>query len=545
MQVEQQPEQYSLLENALSDSSNTTTTQSSSPHPNFSSRLHLFEWWHPDPPSRSHWLNPGPKIQNPDVHPKELSYVSLHVISTVKKEALRSPGRRTRNVPELVPSLSAQVKDCARNGVLIDPLAGARIESGKDWAQRTIIQGWNGYMYFNLPSLLNDTDGETGRGLGSMYPDERDLATIYKEWKQRRRLERKTYSGTRKSDPRLRKFRVDQQRGLVKSIYEISRWHPEYIGFLPAYLGAPQERPDDVPTSRRSIDALFYIILEDEQLPSYFFWAEKEEWCDPTESNLAFEEYENIRARRRLSRSSDSRSNIESRSLSLRRLSSFSSQQRSIRVKISPAPRKFLLSTKVPTTSRYRAAVWAIERDLYNNGFEATLRKYQKTWFDDGKNDEWVRLTRVLRRQLPPAGFPRHPPVTDLHDPSMISVAEKMARVHAPSPSHPILPIFIHDDWTRSDDAYWTIRNSDATASPPHDNAVPRARFSAASLTSPQSFPQNLSRRTSDVCDWISRASSLANADYRKACREGNAPRDADIALCILTDKTADSGSAI
>ena len=525
-QVEKQPKKHPTSDSALSDSSNTTTTQSSSPHMLFLPKLHLFEWLHPDPPSRSHWSH------NPEYHPKELAYVSLQVISAVKKEPLRLPGRQNKIVPESVPSLSTEAKDCARNGVLIHQLVGARIESGKDWAQRTIIQGWNGHMYFNLSDSPTETDEGDARELGSMYPDERDLVTIYKEWKQHRRLERKTYIGIHKSDPRLKKFRVDQQRQLVKNIYEFSRWHPEYVGFLPAYLGAPQEQPDDVPTSRRSLDALFYIILADEQVPSFWFWAEKEEWSNPTERNIAFEEYEGFHAHRRPDQLSPSRRNTKSRSNSQRRDSSLPSQQNFTRVRISPVPDKFRFSTKVPTTSGYRAAVWVIERDLFNHGYEATLRKYHTMWSADGKEREWAKLTSVLRLQLPPAGFPRHPPVTNLHDPSMISVAEKMARVHTPSASRRVLPIFINDDWTRNDDAYWTTHNSNTIRSPAQ--ASDEKPISARST---QLSPQHLSRRISDVFAWVSRASSPTNMYYPETDTRPKTQRDTDLALRIMTEK--------
>lgn len=536
-QIDQRPEQYPVQSNsAASDSSDTTTTQSLDSDAFSSSKLHLFEWWHPDLPSSKTQWNSRHFLQNAQLQCKEIRYVSLHVIGINTKEPLRLPGRNHWQKPDSVPVLSGYAKNCARNGVLVDKLVGARIESGTEWARRTFVQGWNGRMYFDLPDHPEEESIVIKESSANLYPSENDLATIYRTWKKHRRLERKNYSGVHKTDPRLQRFRLSKQRELVKSVYEFSRWRPRHLGFLPAYLGAPEEQPEDETMTRRDIESLFYVVLENEQVPSFYFWADSKEWANPIKRNPEFAEYEGLRRQSFLS--PQSRRELSPRTSLWRRISSFSRQSKLARITVTSTPRKFLLSTKIPETSAYKAAVWAIERDLYNHGLEATLQNYQKSWVNEGKTDAWAKLTRILSQQLPPSGFPAQPPIRYAQDLSMISVAEKMARVQVPSETRPVIPIFVQDDWTRNDDAYWITVRRQPTTSPVEHNAVSKDRRNTQST---KGSPRYLSRKISDVFTWLSLVTSPMNEFCYERALERQIEQETDLALYVMMDRSPTS----
>ncbi|KAL1612046.1 hypothetical protein SLS60_000269 [Paraconiothyrium brasiliense] len=485
------PQVYLLQED--SDTSDTISTLSSSSSSYSPGKLRMFEWSFADPPSSDYWRTPRSWPQQQELQPLPLPYTPMNVVSIHEREMLHTPGLISQNQgiePDRVARLSQHVKDCARNGVLIGPLADAVIESGSDWSERTIVQGWNGRMFFDLPR--------------SERSDE-DLADVYRQWKskeakKKRKSDRKRYheAGVHKADPRLKALKQKERRKITKNVYKTSQWRPTIV-YLPAYLPAHSEAPDFSPTDifapTRNAETLFYIRLEGESVPSFFFWAEQDGWKDPTEPNPLYEEFEHQYARRTSQHSV----------LTPRRFS------RLVRVKKMPAPRRFSPTYTIPKTSRYETALWAIERDLYNHGFHSTLKLYHNRWLIEENKDVWNKLTSVLRNQLPPSGrFPPHPPVRLEHDPGMISIAEKLARVEAPFRTRPVLPIFIDDDWTRNDDAYWTTEERPRT--PASDSmevemqyAIPISRNGRfVSRPATPGTPQSLHRRISDVFSWVS-----------------------------------------
>lgn len=524
------PQRYSIERSDGDSDSDTTSTDSDLPISS-SPKLRLFEWWHTHSESPSNGLEYGPGTRLPDeeVRTKEMPYISVNVLSIHTRKSLRLPGRnfKTRQIePDFVPALSEHVKDSARNGVLTGPLNGARIESGSDWAERTIVQGWDGRMYFDSsPSLDENPDAKS----------EQSLAKVYQEWKGRYKKDRKSYAGVQKAASKRKGFRTKEQRNLAKNVYDLSKWRPK-ICYQPAYLGAPGEQPESIIAARKDIETLFYIILHDEEVPSFFFWADEEEWDYPVEPNPEFEEYEGVHLRRTSNQSLPSRRNSNTARSPRRRLSSFSRDLKFTRVKKTPTPRKFLPTTKIPRTSKYKTSLWVIERELYNHGYEATLHKYQQIWFGQGKMDAWMELTRIIRMQLPPGGFPKHPPVRDERDPSMVSVAEKMARVDAPLPSQPILPIFIQDDWTRRDDAYWITQERLSPTTSSDEDAVMQDAPLVQRPTSPVS-PQYLSRRISDVFTWVSRISSPTSDSIYDGSVQQQLHQETNLALRVMTDE--------
>lgn len=492
---ESEQEHFQLyLQQEGSDVSDTTTTEASD-SPVYSPQvLRIFEWSFADPPASNYQRTPRTWPQKQELMPRQLPYTPMNVVTMNEHEMLHTPGidNKEQEVdPESVPVLSLHVIECARNGVLTGPLAGGIIESGMDWAARTLVQGWNGRMYFHLPRA------------------EADLAEVYRQWKSReatekRRLDRKQYRGIPKVDPRLKALRRKEQRKLTKNVYKATEWRPTLVYlpvYLPAYFEPPTKSPADKLASMQTIETLFYVRLRDETVPSFFFWVEEDGWGNPTEPNPEYEKY------------SDQRSHRSSliAAAPQRRLS------RLIRVKRLPAPRRFSPTVKITQTSQYNVALWSIERDLYNHGLQSTLQSYHNKWKAEGKEDVWMKLTKWLRRQRPPSGIlPPHPPVRVHRDPSMISIAEKMARVEAPSPHHPTIPIYINDDWTRNDDAYWTTEERPKT--PGYDALDTRMQYAtlisrsgrpACSRPGTPATPQSLERRISDVFASLSTVTHL------------------------------------
>jgi hypothetical protein len=517
-----------------SNISDTTSSQASTSPIYPTHRLRIFEWSFNDPPSSDYWRTPRSWPDNEELQPRQLPYTPMNVITMRLHEMLHIPGIDYKDhgtEPDHAPVLSQEVRDCARNGVLTGPLECAVIESGMDWSKRTTVQGWNGRMYFNLPR-----------------PDE-DLAEVYREWKSnegrtKRRMDRKPFheAGAHKNDPALAALRKRERRKLTKKVYRASQWRPT-LAYLPAYLPPYYEVPHRGPEANNSmhtIENLFYIRLKGESVPSFFFWADENEWKNPAKPNPEYEIYKYQHARR----------DVQSRMTLQRRLSTL------IRVKKVPAPRRFLPTTKIRrATSRYKAILWAIEREIYNNGLESTLKWYHDKCFSEGREDIWRGLITELRHQLPPSGrLPAHPPVRLERDPSMVSIAEKIARVEADD-ENSILPIYINDDWTRNDDAYWTTEECPKT--PGYDDmngdmqyAIPLSR-SGRPVSRPDTpvprldtpgTPQSLHRRISDVFAWVSAVSHPGSQFYNapsptapEQIREGT-----DLAIDILQEKAPD-----
>ena len=97
------------------------------------------------------------------------------------------------------------------------------IEKGTDWAKHTHVQGWNGRMFFKLPSRNSS----------------KNLAEIYRKWSSKnRKLLRVTGRGDgvptdraqRQNQRRLNKGRMTQE------IYEASHYRPTAICYLPVHL---------------------------------------------------------------------------------------------------------------------------------------------------------------------------------------------------------------------------------------------------------------------------------------------------------------------
>ena len=155
---------------ALSDESWNSTSTESSPEPPMDRdtkpdcRLRLFEWPHEQLPD----THPPRFFSFSEPKPRAIPYAPLRLTTTSSKQKLVLPGSKypTGVDPDFCPLLSPRTRSAARNGHLIGTLRHAVVESGVDWAQRTLVQGWNAHMYFHLGSRHHN---ESKPGLADTY----------------------------------------------------------------------------------------------------------------------------------------------------------------------------------------------------------------------------------------------------------------------------------------------------------------------------------------------------------------------------------------
>ena len=117
----------------------------------------------------------------------------------------------------------------------------------------------------------------------------------------------------------------------------------------------------------------------------------------------------------------------------------------------------------------------------------------------------------------------------------MISVSEKMARVQVLSATRPVIPIFVQDDWTRNDDAYWITVRRQPTTSPVEHNPVSKDRRNTQST---KGSPRYLSRKISDVFTWLSLVTSPTNENCYERALERQIEQETDLALNVMMDQS-------
>jgi hypothetical protein len=415
-------------------------------------RLRIGEWSHEEPPLEdppmSEWSSSGREREDyqGELLPMNLPYVVMKLVTTFSDETLELPGRQhpEKIGQDFVPKLTQFTMNCARNGVLIGTLRKAVIERAEDWAERTIVQYWNGRMYFELPERT------------STVP----IADVYKKWKTKKEDRRKVPKGTTVK-AKTRKQELQQQykdkRQKLLDVYASSEFRPA-ICYAPVELDYPRVQRDD--EGPRELENLYYIRFPGMDLPHYYFWTRPYEWADPTTPNPTWssakiqdEVLEREEAILPYIRSDYK--NDKSRPYALDKLKT--------RGKKKSVPQKFQSSEKrLPKTSKYKAALWAVERQLYREGLQGTLFKYWQKWVDEGKEPFRKLLWEDLPQLYPSAKMPDAPPVQAYEIPK--SIAEKIASIEALSPERPISPIHGDEPWTRNDDEYWDV--VDAPAQP-------------------------------------------------------------------------------
>ncbi|CAI6336050.1 unnamed protein product [Periconia digitata] len=423
-------------------STTTTPSESSITSVNPAPRLRIYEWPYGDAPPANPPQAPMSSSDasmndiQPEPLPKRLPYAVMKIMTTVSKEKLELPGRQYSEEvgPDFVLSLSEHTKDCARNGIMYGQLQRAVIERATDWARRTQVQWWNGIMCFNLPP----------RGSSRKV-----LADVYAKWnRNKKKLHRREGlrgGGIHKAEPKqIATQRLKDQRQKMIDVYAVSEHRPS-ICYMPSYLDYPFMEEDEEVAAR--LDNLFYIRFVDMDLPHYYFWSTSE-WNDPTKPNPDWLDANN--------------QNVRLNSLSINPVlnetgNKLTPSSRNIRVKKTLVPRKFRSSSIAPKTSRYKAAIWAFEKDLYNKGLAVTLKDVRERWNRDGKKTrEWRRLVKNLPSLYPAGELPASPPVST--PPGITSLAEKFAGIEVPSEQRwPIESIIGDEPWTRDDEAYWDI----------------------------------------------------------------------------------------
>ena len=253
------------------DSTSTESTARSDNNLVYPDRqLRIFEWPFPDmpsdepPPKSPVQADAGFHTPHFGLSPVKKAYAPLKVVTTATRRKLFLPGHKYESGvdPASVSILSPDTKSAAVNGILQGSLCEAKIEKGTDWAKHTHIQGWNGRMYFNLPSRNSS----------------KDLAETYRKWSsENRKLLR--VNGRGDGVPKDREQRHKQRRlnkgRMTLEVYEASQHRPTAICYVPVHLGLESDLGrEDLPFAnpRRSLDNLFFIRYRECDVPHYYFW---------------------------------------------------------------------------------------------------------------------------------------------------------------------------------------------------------------------------------------------------------------------------------
>jgi hypothetical protein len=486
-----------ILDDDETDESTVTSTATpSSLGPIFPAlKLRIFEWHYREAPPENPPLPPisaSGRVRDdvlPESYLKKLPYVVMNVVTTKTSEKLELPGRA---IPaevgaDFVPSLSEHIKDCARNGVLLEPLRRAIIERGTDWAARTQVQWWNGRIYLHLPPRKPETN----------------LASVYAKWRKKKNAKsqagRQKGAGITKAESKKRaQQRLKEQGEKMLDVFAASEYRPP-ICYVPSPLDYPP-RDDDDDEIEKSLSNLFYIRFQDTDLPHYYFWADLEEWEDPTTPNPAWLETEVIhpaldnRPIYALMQQQLMLAQQQSRAPRYRSL--IPQKHRQVKQKRKPVPYKFSATASPPKGSKYKVALWAIEKDLYHHGWANTMYVLREKWLKEGKGREWKLLISELIREFPTGILPTSPPVGQPPH-NISSLAEKFAAIEVSSPQRPVEPIYGDEPWTRDDAAYWVIVDV------PKQRVEGDIQNEGLGSTSTPTESQVLHRRRSSVSTWM------------------------------------------
>ncbi|PSN63285.1 hypothetical protein BS50DRAFT_109131 [Corynespora cassiicola Philippines] len=451
------------------DTTQSTATTRATPSPIFPKQnLRIFEWQYSTAPSHS-------IPQPPEPIPRKIPYTVMRLSTTISNEILELPGRNHPECigPGFVPKLSVNTRNCARNGVLIGTLRNAVVERASDWATRTQVQSWNGRMYLQLPPKTSDLD----------------LAQVYRKWNKRKKAtthSKHVYSGrVTKEHIQTHELRKEKdKRDMQADILRASEYRSP-ICYIPSYLEYGEQV--DSYYEPRSLHNLFFIRFPGADLPHYYFWTFMGDWQDPTQPNPAWQEAkledEEV-ARKETMRSAHTVSTWADHDGVGDIMTATKTY---VRVNKATAPRKFGLMHKQPRASKFKAALWNFERELFQDGLAATIFKHRSDWLASGKEDEWRLFIKNLPELYPSGNLPSVPPVQP-HN-AVRSLAEKLAAIEVPHPNRPVTPLRGNEPWTRDDDAYWDIIEKEPSETDEDDDSI------VDTLTTPSA----LHRRPSDL----------------------------------------------
>ncbi|KAH6851696.1 hypothetical protein B0T12DRAFT_501369 [Alternaria alternata] len=458
---------------ALSDESWNSTSTESSPEPPMDRdtkpdcRLRLFEWPHEQLPD----THPPRFFSFSEPKPRAIPYAPLRLTTTSSKQKLVLPGSKypTGVDPDFCPLLSPCTRSAARNGHLIGTLRHAVVESGVDWAQRTLVQGWNAHMYFHLGSRHHN---ESKPG----------LADTYRKWglEKRKVLQVKGKGEARKEERAARHVQRRRNRTrLVQEVYESSLWRLGGMGYVAAYLdywgdrggggggdgrgGRFGGRRGAWGKEERVLENLFFVRFVGCDVPHYYFWSREGEWGDPCFPNPAWEAagqldedeqdgvkmVEDAKGGKRRYRLG-SKNHVEPVS---------STKTRLIRVRRPSLTLSFTAASSFSSPSSpisIASATTHAERYLYNHGLTSTLSAYRARWLAKGKTTHWKTFAANLPTLWPSGNIPDVPPVETRLG---ACLALKIAAIDVSSAGGKTTfsPVMGGEAWTGNDDKLWEV----------------------------------------------------------------------------------------
>lgn len=420
---------HALSDATWEDTCSDTTVRSRNPPIEPDRKLRLFEWSYVTMPP----LEP-PSQPRDESFPLELTYAPLKVITTHSRERIALPGLKypAGVNPDYVPIPDSLTRSSARHGHMVSFLAHATIEHASTWAERTIVQGWNGRMFFSLPPRDDTKDLQ----LDAVY-HKRNL-------EDSKLLRPRGGTMDLKTDRKHRFFqRLVNKRRKVAEVFEACKSRPLAVSYMPSYLDWGEGLHDISDAhEQRSLDNLFYIRFPHCDVPHYYFWAERSGWSDPTTPNPLWdpsflEQLNNLETAPKVC---------------------IPPPQTHCRIKKSTTLP--LLRPRSPTKSDFDSTLLSIEHELSTNGLSATLAKHRFLAMCVGTEEAWNMFTSKLPALYPSGHLPDRPPVQAIEG---MCVAEKITALKF---GQGFLLLEGDESWTRDDDAVWEVVTCTGTEAP-------------------------------------------------------------------------------
>ncbi|KAF9698956.1 hypothetical protein EKO04_003329 [Ascochyta lentis] len=465
-----------LSDETWEDTASETTIHSRNPPIEPECKLRLFEWSYIAMPPKS----PLPCSEE-EQFPRQLTYAPLKLTTTQTREKITLPGLKypAGVEPDYVPVLDSPTRSAARHGHMVGLLAHATIEPASTWASRTLIQGWNGRMYFSLP-LRDDVK-------------DRQLMTVYQKWSlENAKLLRLTPGATDPKADHKERFaqRHTNKRNRVAEVYGACRWRPLAVSYMPSYLDWEKGvKYASLAHFEKSIDNLYYIRFPGCDLPHYYFWARKSEWHNPMTPDPAWTV-----------------------------LSSGQHDDTQAVANAGPPPPqalyriKRLLTLPRPSNtssglSDFDTTLSSVEFDLCTHGLSETLPKNRALAVSAGNERAWNLFTHKLPALYPSGQLPDAPPV---HSVPGMCVAEKIAALRL---GQDVPPFNGKESWTRDDDTIWDVvavdtSTYDAEMESRHSAESYTIQYEANALYRRDSMAVLLHPQDKRIYDWLDRIST-------------------------------------
>lgn len=387
-------------------------------------KIRLFEWAYVWKPS-----SVMPADFTFERFPAPLAYTSMKLVTMQTGEKVTLPGMRypVGVEPDFVPILDPLVRSAARHGHTIGLLAHAVIEPATSWALRTTVQGWNGHMYFSLPS----SNGNAGQ-----------LDSWYRKWnRENTRLLHPTPGAADVKADRTGRFarRNANKRKMVSELYETSLWRPLALGFMPAYLDWEPDMEDTyLQNPELSIVNLFYVRFPGCDLPHYCFWVRKGEWSDPTTPDPAWNpdafDAQNTNHEKSITSTLPPKGRVKSKDL------------------ISPP----LDSSESLAHVKSNPTLLSLEHDLLTCDLAATLTKLRNVAIASGKVQAWSIFTSKLTALYPSGNMPHAPPTEPMQGMCVAEIIIALLSGQDP------MPLEGKESWTRNDANFWDAASTNA-----------------------------------------------------------------------------------